>query len=136
LLERRWIVACALDTNRVGGDARTGGLAPLAAGGCRERHGDERRSGGQATHCHRAHCTVVTPRKRALSERIAVCNLGRPPATEASARKNGKSTSPNRGIERSGQRLLGTLSGTARLTAQNRPYGVPNRRQTTTVSAT
>ena len=64
-----------------------------------------------------------------------MCTRGRPPIT-ASARKHGKRTSPKRGIESSGQRVLGALSGIARLTAQKRPYGAPKRRQATTVSAT
>jgi hypothetical protein len=55
-----------------------------------------------------------------LTARIAVCTLGLPPIV-ASARKNGKTTSPNRGSERSGQRELGTLSGIARLTAAKSP---------------
>ena len=70
-----------------------------------------------------------------LTTRIAVCTLGRPPIT-ASAMKQGKRTSPNRGMESNGQRVLGALSGIARLTAQNSPYGAPNRRHATTVSAT
>ena len=69
-----------------------------------------------------------------LTTRMAVCTLGRPPIT-ASAMKHGKRTSPKRGIESSGHRVLGALSGIARLTAQKRPYGAPKRRQATTVSA-
>ena len=48
--------------------------------------------------------------------------------------KNGKTTSPKRWIESSGQRSDGKLSGITRLTAANSPYGAPNRRQATTVS--
>src|SRR5438128_3040960 len=70
----------------------------------------------QATHCHSAHCEAETPSMIALTPTIAVCTRGRPPRA-ASARKNGKTTTPKRGRESSGQRSLGMLSGTARLRA-------------------
>ena len=60
---------------------------------------------------------------------------GRPPSA-ASARKNGKTTRPKRGRDSSGQRSLGTLSGSARLSAAKSPYGAPKRRQATTVRGT
>jgi hypothetical protein len=50
--------------------------------------------------------------------------------------KSGKMVSPKRGNESRGQRSLGTLSGIARLSAANSPYGVPKRRHAITVSAT
>ena len=93
-------------------------------------HGDERavrvdRDGvevgrRQATHCHSAHCDTATPSMIALTPTIAVWTRGRPPRA-ASARKKGKTTRPKRGSERSGQRKLGMLSGTARLSALYRP---------------
>src|SRR5204862_7410079 len=70
----------------------------------------------QATHCHSAHCDTATPSMIALTPTIAVWTRGRPPRA-ASARKKGKTTRPKRGSERSGQRKLGMLSGTARLSA-------------------
>src|SRR2546423_14590443 len=59
-----------------------------------------------ATHCQSVHWTTATPSSSALQATIAVCTRGRPPIT-ASARKNGKTTRPNRGKESSGQRELG-----------------------------
>src|SRR5919204_527655 len=56
----------------------------------------------QLTHCQRDHCTTATPSSMALVATIALWMRGRPP-TDASARKNGKSTSPKRGSESSGQ---------------------------------
>src|SRR6476646_7761834 len=72
------------------------------------------------THCQSAHCAITIPRKMELTATIAVWTRGRPPIT-ASARKIGKITSPKRGIESSGQRSLGRLSGIAMLTAANSP---------------
>ncbi len=94
--------------------------------------GDRRRV--YATHCHRAHCATETPRSSALTATIAVWTRPFRPS-QASARKNGNTTRPNRGSDSSGQRSLGTLSGIARLAAQKSPYGAPNRRQATTVSS-
>src|SRR5581483_3097460 len=113
----------------------SGRLRPLSARGRREQ--EDRREGGRgyATHCQSAHCTIATPRSIELIATSAVCMRGRPPSA-ARARKNGKTTSPNRGSESSGQRELGTLSGIARLSAANSPYGAPKRLQATTVSTT
>src|SRR5439155_18781019 len=113
------------DRVELGLGARRLGL--LAAGRRAERDQRRGRDGEgrperQATHCQSAHWTVTTPSRRALTATIAVWSRGRPPRA-ASARKNGKTTSPKRGSESSGQRLLGTLSGIARLTAQKSPYG-------------
>src|ERR687898_455592 len=103
-------------------------LAPerLLAGTCELRL-------AHATHCQRAHCADTTPSNTALTTTTPVCRRGREPST-ASAMKNGKTTSPKRWIESSGQRSDGTLSGIARLSAAKSPYGAPNWRQARTVS--
>src|SRR6185312_12351232 len=120
--------------HRVQAGVGAGRLLALAAGGRaeQERDGNERR---YATHCQRAHWVTATPSMIELTTMIAVCTRGRPPRV-ASARKQGNRTIPNRGIESSGHRSLGTLSGIARLTAAKRPYGAPKRRHAIAVSAT
>src|SRR5207302_3980611 len=121
MAERRRLIARALDGDRVRRDVGSGGLAPLAAGGCREDEcggGGQRRRGSQETHCQSAHWTVVTPRRSALRTRIAVCRRGRWPPAAGSARKSGNSPRPKRGRERGGRRRDGTLIGGARRSAR------------------
>ncbi len=64
-----------------------------------ERVDRDRLDAAQATHCQSAHWTTATPSSRALTATIAACKRGRPPPSDASARKKGKTTSPNRGID-------------------------------------
>src|SRR6266516_3128860 len=61
----------------------------------------------QATHCHNAHWTTVTPSRSELQATRAVWARGRPVVSAASARNKGKITSPKRGSDSSGQRELG-----------------------------
>src|SRR5215211_1959938 len=100
--------------------------------GCRV----DTRLGLYATQFHSAHCVTKTPRRIALQPTMAACARAWRPPSQASARKNGNTTSPKRGSERSGQRELGALSGSARLTAAKSPYGAPNSRHAITASTT
>src|SRR4029453_8650888 len=130
-------VAAALHRHGVALGQRSRWFLPLAAG-CACQKQERRRRGERdfhATHCQSAHCATETPSSSELTATIAVWARGRPPMT-ARARKSGKMVRPKRGSESSGQRSLGTLSGIARLTAANSPYGAPKRRQAMTVSAT
>src|SRR6185437_8165538 len=102
----------SLHRDRIDPDLRAGRLLALAAGrpGEDKRKSPDCRGSPHATHCQRAHWTTATPSRSELTATTPVWTRGRPPR-DARARKSGKIVRPNRGIESSGQRSLGTLSG-------------------------
>src|SRR6266542_3810828 len=75
----------------------------------------------QLTQSQSVHCVTKTPSSTALTPMIAAFARGRRPPIQVSARKNGKTTRPKRGSERSGHRELGSLSGSAKRSAEKTP---------------